>query len=96
MCKWFEWQRYKLGKKEGDILVFPDYITNIKDGADSNHSFRNIKIKALIAVNKVNINADFSNSEINIVQIDGGSIGTSKFKNSRINKLILGKTKNFL
>lgn len=82
-------------KKEGDILVFPDYITNIKDGADSNHSFRNIKIKALIAVNKVNINADFSNSEINIVQIDGGSIGTSKFKNSRINKLILGKTKNF-
>lgn len=82
-------------KNEGDVLVFPNYVTNIKDGADDAHSFKNIKIDALIATNKVTINADFSNTEISVVRVDGGDIANSKFKNAKIEKLLLGKNANF-
>ena len=82
-------------KNEGDVLVFPDYITSIKDGSDDEHSFKSIKIDALVATSKVTINADFSNTEISVVRVDGGSIANSKFSNSKIKKLILGKSDNF-
>lgn len=73
-------------KEENDVLVFPDYVNTI------NGNFSNVdyNIDAIIINNKTSVNADFSGSTINLVKIDSGSIGNSKFKNSNIKKLILG------
>lgn len=86
-------------QKHDDILIFPDSVKTIKN-CESNTknctNFSGVKIDALIATSSVSINADFSGTKIGVVKIDGGSIGTSKFQNATIKKLILGNATSFI
>lgn len=80
-------------QKHDDILIFPDNVTTIKDCQSSSSDctdFSGINIDALIVTKNVNISANFSNSTINIVRVDSGTIEKSKFQNSHIKKLVLG------
>ena len=80
-------------QKHDDILIFPDSITTIKD-CESNSknctNFSGVNIEALIATNEITISADFSDSTINVVRVDSGTIGKSRFRRSHIKRLILG------
>lgn len=85
-------------QKHDDILIFPSTITTIKDcesGKSDCTNFSGVNIDALIATSIVSISADFSDAEISVVRVDGGSITNSKFTNAKIEKLVLGKTTDF-
>lgn len=76
-----------------DILIFPSTIKTIKDCESTGKNctnFSGVNIDALIITSKISVNANFSNSTINVVRIDSGSIGDSKFKNSIIKNFVIG------
>ena len=85
-------------QKHDDILIFPGNINTIKDCESTTKdctNFSGVNIDALIVTSNVSISANFSGTSdnytnINVIRIDGGSIGGSKFKYTNIKNLVIG------
>lgn len=84
-------------QQHDDVLNFPDTIKTIKN-CESNKkncaNFSDVQIDALIITNEVSVNANFKNTKIGVVKIDGGNLGNSIFQNTIISNLIVGNTNN--
>ena len=80
-------------QEHNDVLVFPDNITQIKNCQASSsdcNNFSGINISSLIVTSSVSVSANFSNSTINVVRIDGGNLSNSVFKNTNIKNFTIG------
>lgn len=79
-------------QEHDSVLIIPTSVTEIKDcesGKTNCDNFSNVNISMLV-INNTKVNANFSGSSIDLVRIDSGSIGNSKFQNTNIKNLVIG------
>lgn len=80
-------------QEHNDVLFFPDNVEQIKNCQTTSNdcnNFSGINISSLIITSSVSVSANFSNSTISVVRIDGGNLSNSVFKNTNIKNFIIG------